>query len=76
MSAWTTQALLRAQDQGARITVRETGSAVVHDPRRSRDRQAWRLKGGTLRYTAAECRAEGQRGGPWALAKKLRIRVP
>lgn len=76
---WTTRALLAAKAQGAVIRVHRRedddnhGRQVVYDPEKPRDYTPWRLVRGEDRCPAAECRPEGLHGGPWELARKLRI---
>lgn len=73
MSAPTTRDLLTAHGQGAVIVHRESGMPLMYRPRYRGDREPWRPEGSRVRYTAAECRAEGPNGGPWALAKLLTL---
>lgn len=75
MAAWTTRALLRAREEGAVIEHRESGERLSYKPRQARDREPWRAEGSTIRYSAAECVPRGRNGGPWALARRLRIQV-
>jgi hypothetical protein len=75
MAAWTARDLLRAMGQGAVIEHRETGERLKYAPRRDRDRETWMAEGSTVRYSSSECVPRGRSGGPWALAKALRINV-
>lgn len=75
---WTAQDLLRAKAEGAVIRVsmpddENHGKQVTHDPERPRDNTPWRLVKGEARFKSADCRPEGMHGGPWALARRLRI---
>lgn len=75
---WTTRDLRRAQNAGAVIRVfspedEHHGKQVSYDPERPGDRTPWRLVRGETRFPAAECRAEGLHGGPWAVASLLRF---
>lgn len=77
---WTTRALLQAKREGAVIRVcapdsEHHGKQVIHDPEKARDHTPWRLVRGEDRFPAADCRPEGLHGGPWALARVLRIPV-
>lgn len=74
----TTRELLRDRRAGAVIRVwqvdeEHAGKQVTHDPEKPGDRTPWRLVRGEARFPAAECRAEGLHGGPWALARLLRL---
>ena len=77
---WTARALLACKAEGAVIRVsmpddENHGKPVVHDPERARDVTPWRLVKGEARFKSADCRPEGSRGGPWSLARRLRINV-
>jgi hypothetical protein len=79
-SSWTARALLAAQAEGAVIRVSRPddehhGKQVTHDPEKAGDRTPWRLVRGEERFGSADCRPEGLHGGPWALARLLRINV-
>lgn len=76
MSAWTARDLLRAKGEGAFIRHRESGADLLYRPRRKGDREPWVVRDGQTRHTSAECRPEAHGGGPWVLARLLRIRVP
>lgn len=74
----TTRELLKAQAEGAVIRVwpvdeEHAGQQVTHDPEGPGDRTPWRLARGEARFPAAECRATGLHGGPWAVARLLRF---
>lgn len=76
----TARSLLAAKAQGAVIRVFDPenehhGKQVVHDPEKARDRTPWRLVRGEDRFESWQCRPEGVHGGPWALARRLRINV-
>jgi hypothetical protein len=78
-----TRELRRAADQGAKIVCSVApyaGVEVDYSPRKKGDPQPWVLvdqksSPTPFRYSGCECRAEGRNGGPWALAKVLRINV-
>jgi hypothetical protein len=75
---WTARALLACQAEGAVIRVsmpddEHHGKQVTHDPERTRDTTPWRLVRGEARFRSADCRPEGLHGGPWALARRLRL---
>lgn len=77
---WTAQALLACKKEGAVIRVympddEHHGMQVAHDPEKPRDGTPWRLVKGEERFKSADCRPEGLHGGPWALARRLRINV-
>ena len=76
MSAWTARDLLKAQGEGAYIRHKESGDDLLYRPRRRGDREPWVVKGGRVRYPSAECRPEARGGGPWAVARLLRIPMP
>lgn len=76
MSAWTVRDLLTAKAEGAYIRYRDSGADMDHRPRRRGDREPWVQRGTRIRYSSAECRPEARGGGPWVLARLLRIRVP
>lgn len=74
----TTRSLLADQAAGAVIRVwapdlEDHGRQVTYDPRKPRDHEPWRLALGEARFPAADCRAEGLHGGPWAVARRLRF---
>lgn len=71
--SWTSRDLLSAQREGAVIVHCESGAVLKYSPRHARDREPWRPEGSRVRYTAAECIAQGPRGGPWALARLLKF---
>jgi len=74
--AWTTRELLAAKKEGAKIQSNQ-GCDVGYFPRHKGDRLPWLMKGWPdeprYRRSAANCRPVGQNGGPWALARLLRI---
>ncbi len=74
----TTQQLRRDQNAGAVIRVADPdseylGKQVDYDPQGPRDLTPWRRLMGEARFTAAQCRAEGLHGGPWAVARRIRF---
>ncbi len=76
MSAWTAAALIKAKNEGAYIRHRESGADMDHRPRRKGDKEPWVQRGTRIRYTSAECVPQARGGGPWALARRLRVRIP
>lgn len=81
MGAWTTRDLLKAKREGAVIRVwkadeEHADRQVTYDPEKPGDRTPWRLVRGEARFSAAECRPTSLHGGPWVLARLLRINVP
>lgn len=71
---WTAAGLLKAKSEGAYIRHRETGETMDHRPRRKGDPKPWVARGSNgYRYASAECRPEARGGGPWSLARILRI---
>lgn len=75
---WTARSLLRAKAEGAVIRVNlpddeHYDMQVTHDPERPRDLTPWRLVRGEARFQSADCRPTSLHGGPWALARALRL---
>lgn len=79
--AWTSRELIAAKKEGAVIrTVLSAGygeAEVIYEPKGRGDRKPWRVKGLSSwdSVTASQCRPVGPNGGPWALARALRIDV-
>jgi hypothetical protein len=75
-----TQELLRARDEGADIvcaTAPYEDVAVSYHPRCKRDPLPWIFTAvgrGDTRFTGRECKAVGTGGGPWSVARLLRLR--
>lgn len=74
----TARELLRARDEGAVIRIWKADPEyadrqVTYDPERPGDRTPWRLVRGEARFPSAECRATSLHGGPWAVARLLRL---
>lgn len=74
----TTAELRTAQREGAVIRTNQ-GCEAGYFPRHKGDRLPWLMKGWPdeprYRRSAANCRAESRNGGPWSVARLLRIDV-
>lgn len=77
--AWTGE-LRRAQKEGARIVCAVApyeGREMSYQPRRKGDPKPWVIKGmedrQPYRWNGRECKAVGKSGGPWVLARLLKV---
>lgn len=77
MKSSYTRDLLRAQKEGAKIVIRSGPYAdheVAYDPGHARSHpRPWILPATGYRYSGSELKAIGKHGGPWALARLLRL---